>query len=244
MNAKKIVVAGLRAVSISGMAILLAAGCSTMPHAGKSEPRTGDEIVAAGQMFHTGTRVVLWMDPGGYDAYRVERRFAPFNKSDWTDTTAEVKTMRSPNRYGLRAGRFDAGANRKSARRRLGFAVAPGRGGPIRHSLRCRRHEPHMLPGAAGRPRSQCSFHARSRWNDLSNARSERDARGTPPLPTSAPSASRSPTLALTPNPAPMICSRGIGRTRMARQPSPFRPASAMVASERKISWAIRLTPI
>jgi len=54
-------------------------------------------------MFHTGTRVVLWMDSGGYDAYRVERRFAPFNKSDWTDTTAEVKTMKSPNRYGMRA---------------------------------------------------------------------------------------------------------------------------------------------
>jgi len=82
---------------------LAAAGCSTMPRAGKPEPRRGDEIVAAGQMFHTGARVVLWMDPGGYDAYRVERRFAPFNKSDWADTTAEVKTMKSPNRYSMRA---------------------------------------------------------------------------------------------------------------------------------------------
>ena len=42
-----------------------------------STPRIGDEIVAAGQFVHTGTRVVLWMDPGGYDAYRVERRFSP-----------------------------------------------------------------------------------------------------------------------------------------------------------------------
>ena len=65
-----------------------------MPRAGKPEPRTGDEIVAAGQMFHTGARVVLWMDSGGYDAYRVERRFSPYNKSDWTDTTQEVKTMK------------------------------------------------------------------------------------------------------------------------------------------------------
>ena len=42
---------------------------------GQPEPRTGDEIVAAGQFFHTGTRVVLWIDPGGYDAYRVQPRF-------------------------------------------------------------------------------------------------------------------------------------------------------------------------
>src|SRR5947208_1904446 len=45
--------------------------------------RTGDEIVVAGQFVHTGTPVVLWMDPAGYDAYRVERRFAPLDKSSW-----------------------------------------------------------------------------------------------------------------------------------------------------------------
>ncbi len=33
--------------------------------------------MVCGRMFHTGTRVVLWTDPGGYDAYRVECRFAP-----------------------------------------------------------------------------------------------------------------------------------------------------------------------
>src|SRR5262245_49945725 len=81
---------------------LCATGCSTMPGVAQSEPRKGDEIVAAGQFFHTGTPVVLWMDPGGYDAYRVERRFAPFEKSGWSNSTAEVKTLRTPNRYGLR----------------------------------------------------------------------------------------------------------------------------------------------
>jgi N-acetylmuramoyl-L-alanine amidase len=45
------------------------------PRPGDPEPRTGDEIVAAGQFIHTGTRVVLWFDPGGYDAYRIEPRF-------------------------------------------------------------------------------------------------------------------------------------------------------------------------
>ena len=78
------------------------AGCSTVPRTGQLEPRTGDEIVAAGQFFHTGTPVVLWMDPGGYDAYRVERRFAPIDKSDWKDSQAEVSSLRTPNRYNLR----------------------------------------------------------------------------------------------------------------------------------------------
>ena len=32
--------------------------------------RQGDEIIVAGRWFHTGARVVTWMDPGGYDAYR------------------------------------------------------------------------------------------------------------------------------------------------------------------------------
>jgi len=83
-------------------AVILASGCGTVPRVGKLEPRQGDEIVAAGQFFHTGTRVELWMDPGGYDAYRVERRFAPVEKSDWETSRADVKTLRTPNRYSLR----------------------------------------------------------------------------------------------------------------------------------------------
>ncbi|HEX4646241.1 MAG TPA: hypothetical protein VH598_11615, partial [Verrucomicrobiae bacterium] len=64
---------------------------------GSPAPRTGDEIVAAGEFFHVGTRVVLWMDPGGYDAYRVERRFSPLEKSDWESSRAEDKQLTSPN---------------------------------------------------------------------------------------------------------------------------------------------------
>lgn len=66
------------------------------------EPRTGDEIVAAGQFFHTGTRVVLWMDPGGYDAYRVERRFGPIDQSHWNNLIAGSGALGTPNRYDLR----------------------------------------------------------------------------------------------------------------------------------------------
>ncbi len=81
---------------------LFACGCATPPRTGQMNPRQGDEIVAAGQFFHTGTPVVLWLDPGGYDAYRVERRFAPIEKSDWSNSCAEVRTLKTPNRYGLR----------------------------------------------------------------------------------------------------------------------------------------------
>jgi len=77
-------------------------GCASAPKSGTAAPRLGDEIVVAGQFVHTGTPVVLWMDPGGYDAYRVERRFSPIEKADWTHSHEEVKDLTSPNRYNLR----------------------------------------------------------------------------------------------------------------------------------------------
>src|SRR6267142_141920 len=84
------------------LAILTLASCETAPKPGAHQPRTGDEIVVAGQFFHTGTPVVLWMDPGGYDAYRVERRFSPLDKADWENSHGKNKDLTSPNRYGLR----------------------------------------------------------------------------------------------------------------------------------------------
>ena len=67
-------------------------------------PRCGDEIVVCGQLFHTGAPVVTWMDPGGFDAYRVERRFASTQESDWSASTKAVKHLSTPNRYGIRQG--------------------------------------------------------------------------------------------------------------------------------------------
>jgi N-acetyl-anhydromuramyl-L-alanine amidase AmpD len=81
---------------------LLLTGCETTPRVGVMEKRQGDEIVVAGRFIHSGTRVVTWMDPGGYDAYRVERRFAPMDKADWTHSHEEVKGLNSPNRYSMR----------------------------------------------------------------------------------------------------------------------------------------------
>ncbi len=77
-------------------------GCATAPRVGTFVPRTGDEIVVAGKYVHTGTPVVLWTDPGGYDAYRVERRFAPLTNADWKVSSEEVKALTTPNRYNMR----------------------------------------------------------------------------------------------------------------------------------------------
>lgn len=69
---------------------------------GQPLARAGDEIVACGQLFHTGTPVVLWVDPGGYDAYRVETRFSDFKKSEWEMAKEVSAQLKTPNRYGLR----------------------------------------------------------------------------------------------------------------------------------------------
>jgi N-acetyl-anhydromuramyl-L-alanine amidase AmpD len=42
------------------------------------------------------------MDPGGYDAYRVQRRFVPYAESDFESSRAHLDTPRTPNRYDLR----------------------------------------------------------------------------------------------------------------------------------------------
>jgi N-acetylmuramoyl-L-alanine amidase len=67
---------------------------------GEKLARQGDEIVVCGQLYHTTTRVVLWTDPGGYDAYRVEPRFAPLEKAPNAEQVP-AKQLR-PNRYGAR----------------------------------------------------------------------------------------------------------------------------------------------
>jgi N-acetyl-anhydromuramyl-L-alanine amidase AmpD len=78
------------------------------PAAGAPLARVGDEIVACGQMFHTGTPVVLWLDPGGYDAYRVERRFVAPEEADWE--ASQKAGLKRPNRYGSRLARLEPAA--------------------------------------------------------------------------------------------------------------------------------------
>jgi hypothetical protein len=82
---------------------LFFADCVVAREVGEQLERTGDEIMACGQLFHTTAPVVLWTDPGGYDAYRVERRFSPLAKADWSSSRSEVPDLRTPNRYGTRS---------------------------------------------------------------------------------------------------------------------------------------------
>ncbi len=67
---------------------------------GEKLARRGDEIMICGQLYHTATRVVLWTDPGGYDAYRVEPRFDPLDRAP-----RGTEKSRSPSqvRYGMRS---------------------------------------------------------------------------------------------------------------------------------------------
>lgn len=69
---------------------------------GEQVPRVGDEIMVCGQLFHTTAPVVLWTDPNGYDAYRVERRFSDFDKSGWKESLEAGAKLDTPNRYGIR----------------------------------------------------------------------------------------------------------------------------------------------
>lgn len=97
---------GIRVAPRMGLLLLAVVGLTApargdAPRIGQPLERLGDEIVVCGQLFHTTTPVVLWMDPGGYDAYRVERRFTPMAKASWKATEA-AKVLTSPNRFGLR----------------------------------------------------------------------------------------------------------------------------------------------
>ena len=73
---------GIQVAAVSA-ALLALAGCqgpvatSVKPVApvtpvAKTKPAAslGDEIIVAGQRFSTGTRVVTWLEPGGYNGYR------------------------------------------------------------------------------------------------------------------------------------------------------------------------------
>jgi hypothetical protein len=96
----------MRILTILSIALLFVAGCAAPP--GASLTRKGDEIMVCGQLFHTGAPVVLWTDPGGYDAYRTEKRFVPWDKAAYAPGAGRD----SPNHYGVRfaeAGRGPGG---------------------------------------------------------------------------------------------------------------------------------------
>ncbi len=84
------------AIALSLLSFVVA-GCSTIRPGDRAE-RSGDEIMVCGRLIHTGAPVVLWTDPGGYDAYRVTQRFAP----NETRPSKPESGTDTPNRYGVR----------------------------------------------------------------------------------------------------------------------------------------------
>ncbi len=98
---------GLRLRLTGGLLSLFVAGVATgQPPVGSRLERVGDEIVVCGQFVHTQAPVVLWLDPGGYDAYRVERRFVVPEEAGWE--ASREAGLRSPVRYGSRVERLPA----------------------------------------------------------------------------------------------------------------------------------------
>jgi len=99
-----------RAANCARFALLWLVVCTPVQAepAGIGEPiaRRGDEIMVCGQLYHTTAPVILWTDPEGYDAYRVERRFDPAEESSWEQIQADGGGPGSPNRYGLRQTEF------------------------------------------------------------------------------------------------------------------------------------------
>ncbi len=92
------------AMVVAMLVALLLGGCSSRLRPGDDAgPRRGQEIMVAGRLFHVGAPVVLFTDPGGYDAYRVEKRFTPWQESSWQALVKAGKALDTPNRYGLRA---------------------------------------------------------------------------------------------------------------------------------------------
>ena len=95
-----------RLLVLSAFFAVAARADEPLPRIAEKLVRSGDEIVVCGQLFHTTTKVVLWTDPGGYDAYRVVPRFGPdggpVDRKTKPDLTKAGPGWRS--HYGMRRG--------------------------------------------------------------------------------------------------------------------------------------------
>jgi N-acetylmuramoyl-L-alanine amidase len=59
----------MRNLTIAALFTAFLCGCVAHPRTLESRARRGDEIVVCGQLVHTGTRIILWNDTGGFNAY-------------------------------------------------------------------------------------------------------------------------------------------------------------------------------
>lgn len=60
--------------------------------------RAGDEVIACGRLFHSETRVITWLDPGGYDGYSTAPRFVQSPDSSSTARISQLKQSYSQRR--------------------------------------------------------------------------------------------------------------------------------------------------
>ncbi|WP_435018009.1 N-acetylmuramoyl-L-alanine amidase [Tundrisphaera sp. TA3] len=94
-----------------GLCLLLAAASSSAqePKPGDPAPRRGDEMIVCGRLIHTTTPIVTWLDPGGYDAYRVDRRVVVAEESAAEKAKAKAEPSGLPaTRFGLRKAGLSA----------------------------------------------------------------------------------------------------------------------------------------
>jgi N-acetyl-anhydromuramyl-L-alanine amidase AmpD len=91
--------ARLAASAPSILALLALNACSAGPSPEGAAERRGEEIVACGSYFRAGTPVVLFSDPGGYDAYRKDL-FFPDEPPAEKDETAPAPGLRFGERPG------------------------------------------------------------------------------------------------------------------------------------------------
>ncbi|MBK8978021.1 MAG: N-acetylmuramoyl-L-alanine amidase [Planctomycetes bacterium] len=86
-------------LALIGVTALIVSCATTGHRRGPLDPadRRGQEIVVCGQLFDIGTPVVLWSDPGGYDAYSELPRF----EEPARDADGQPIQRR---RYGARSG--------------------------------------------------------------------------------------------------------------------------------------------
>lgn len=83
--------------SALALGTVVLAGCGP----GAKVGRTGDEIVVAGQLFHTGTPVVTFLDPRGYNAYRCYNHFDATKHMPQHPSDGDNPNRYSPTRRGL-----------------------------------------------------------------------------------------------------------------------------------------------
>ena len=190
--------------------------------------RQGDEIMVCGQLYHTTTRVVLWTDPGGYDAYRVEPRFAPLETRHATRQQTKSQPPRRSTRFGLRRQGLTPAEIETGTRRRMGPADACS-GSSISSSFTSMPPEPasgalRCCRTGGGSPCISCST-----WTGRSTRRSmSRKRPGTRRSPTAVRSAWRLQTSGLIRSRALTRSSVRISPTRPDRSSSraPTRPAA------------------